>query len=96
MTDCRFTRADGTCATHGGGAGPCLVVLGELLVPLRDALEESVRLQSHYAQLLNDYDGGHRIVFKDAADWRQRLAMTDTERVADAERRQERSAEGEP
>jgi hypothetical protein len=93
MNDCVFTRADGTCATHGGGAGPCLVRIGEVLVPLNQALEKSVQLQSHYAQLLNDYDGGHRIVFKDAKDWMARLAMTDKERVADAERR---AAEGKP
>jgi hypothetical protein len=54
---------------------------------LRMALEESVRLQSHYAGLLNAYDGGHRIEFADAADWLRRLAMTREERSADAARR---------
>jgi hypothetical protein len=31
MSDCVFSRVDGTCATHGGGAGPCLVRMGEAM-----------------------------------------------------------------
>lgn len=38
------------------------------------ALEESVRLQSHYARLLNNFDGGYRHEFKDAQEWLGRLA----------------------
>ena len=38
-----------------------------------EALEESVKLQSHYAMLLNGWDGGERIVFKSAAEWLKRL-----------------------
>lgn len=41
---------------------------------IMDALERSIVLQSHYAKLLNTYDGGERIVFKDAAAWLERLA----------------------
>lgn len=37
------------------------------------ALEESVKLQSHYADLLNMFDGGQRIKFKDAKEWLERL-----------------------
>ena len=37
------------------------------------ALEESVKLQSHYAELLNMHDGGQRIQFKDAKEWLLRL-----------------------
>ena len=37
------------------------------------ALERSVTLQSHYAKLLNDYDGGERFIFTDAHDWLKRL-----------------------
>lgn len=37
------------------------------------ALEESVKLQSHYANLINMYDGGQRIQFKDAKEWLLRL-----------------------
>ena len=40
---------------------------------LHEALDESVRLQSHYAALLNQYDGGGRMVFPDADAWIQRL-----------------------
>lgn len=37
------------------------------------ALEESVKLQSHYAELLNMYDNGERMKFKDAKEWLLRL-----------------------
>jgi hypothetical protein len=40
---------------------------------LRAALEASVRLQSHYAVLLNEYDGGLRRQFASAEEWIQRL-----------------------
>lgn len=41
---------------------------------LREALEESVKYQSHYADLLNMYDGGERMQFADAQAWLDRLA----------------------
>ena len=44
----------------------------ELLIALR----ESVRLQSHYAKLLNVWDRGHRVSFSDAEAWVERLRMT--------------------
>ena len=37
------------------------------------ALERSVELQSHYANLLNQYDGGKRTIFKDGNAWIKRL-----------------------
>jgi hypothetical protein len=40
---------------------------------LYHALSESVRLQAHYAELLNMYDGGERIVFKTAKEFLNRL-----------------------
>lgn len=40
---------------------------------LTRALAESVRLQSHYAALLNQYDGGNRKGFADAQEWINRL-----------------------
>jgi hypothetical protein len=40
---------------------------------LRTALHESVKLQSHYAELLNMHDGGARIAFKDVDEWLARL-----------------------
>ena len=40
---------------------------------LRSALTESVRLQSHYAKLLNGYDDGERMTFADVDEWMERL-----------------------
>lgn len=37
------------------------------------ALEESLKLQSHYAELLNTYDGGSRIGFASTSEWIARL-----------------------
>ena len=48
------------------------------LPKLRIALNESVKLQSHYAELLNMHDGGQRIGFKDGAAWIRRLRETGT------------------
>lgn len=43
---------------------------------LKIALAESVKLQSHYASLLNTYDGGERMIFKNAREWLERLHET--------------------
>lgn len=40
---------------------------------LEIALEESVKLQSHYAALLNMHDGGERLQFTTAEEWIDRL-----------------------
>ena len=40
---------------------------------LRIALQESVKLQSHYAMLLNMYDAGERITFDSPEEWINRL-----------------------
>ena len=45
---------------------------------LREALEESVKLQSHYAGLLNMHDGGQRIQFANADAWLKRLQALNT------------------
>lgn len=37
------------------------------------ALQESLKLQSHYAELLNMHDGGARRGFPDVASWLARL-----------------------
>jgi len=42
-----------------------------------EALEQSVKLQSHYADLLNMWDQGQRIQFKDANEWLHRLRKLD-------------------
>ena len=44
----------------------------------REALEQSVKLQSHYAVLLNGYDGGKRKQFKTAQEWIDRLRFIAT------------------
>lgn len=40
---------------------------------LQIALAESVKLQAHYASLLNMWDGGQRMVFADSSAWIARL-----------------------
>lgn len=41
-----------------------------------DALDELVKLQAHYAMLLNAHDGGNRHQFRSGAEWIARLAVT--------------------
>lgn len=43
-------------------------------VTIQAALDASVSLQSHYATLLNGWDGGKRLTFDSSADWLERLA----------------------
>lgn len=50
--------------------------LGQMVTELRIALDESVKLQSHYAKLLNAHDGGGRAGFENAAAWIARLRET--------------------
>ena len=45
---------------------------------LRTALEQSVKLQSHYASLLNMNDGGERVGFENGDAWIARLRETGT------------------
>lgn len=40
---------------------------------LYNALKESLKLQSHYAILLNKYDGGQRMTFDSVEHWLKRL-----------------------
>ena len=40
---------------------------------LRNALFGSVTLQAHYAELLNQWDGGERLTFSSPAEWMARL-----------------------
>ena len=56
----------------GGNGCPDSLIL-EHVSKLREALEESVKLQSHYAGLLNMYDDGKRIQFGSAQVWLDRL-----------------------
>jgi len=41
---------------------------------LATALAEMVKLQAHYAKLLNEYDQGERVSFPDAQTWLDRMA----------------------
>mgnify|MGYP001598735970 CR=1 FL=1 len=43
---------------------------------LRLGLEESLKHQSHYAKLLNMYDGGERMEFDSVESWLKRLKET--------------------
>lgn len=70
MSDCNCRIADNAgvnykrieyCAMH------------ESAPELRYALEEALRLQAHYAKLLNMHDDGERIAFEDADEWLYRL-----------------------
>jgi hypothetical protein len=49
-------------------------VVIKAFTPREDALERSVKLQSHYAELLNMHDGGQRLQFASADAWLARLA----------------------
>ena len=42
---------------------------------LEEALDASVKIQSHYAGLLNQCHGGERREFKTSQEWIDRLAM---------------------
>jgi hypothetical protein len=46
----------------------------ERIQELQIALHESVKLQSHYAMLLNGWDGGKRMQFASAQAWLDRSA----------------------
>ena len=50
----------------------------DMIEDLKIALDESLRLQSHYAKLLNQYDGGKRKSFKTIKAWISRLRKTGT------------------
>lgn len=56
-----------------GECGQEIKRLNAELTETRQALDESVRLQSHYASLLNQYDGGLRITFANSQEWIDRL-----------------------
>ncbi len=45
---------------------------------LKIALDESIILQAHYAQLLNMHDGGQRSIFPTVKEWMERLKETGT------------------
>ena len=67
--------------SSGIGFGPTAIALINALekerarmAQLEEALQQSVELQSHYAELLNMHDGGQRLPFANAEAWLDRLA----------------------
>jgi hypothetical protein len=40
---------------------------------MSNALDEAMKLQTHYAELLNNYDGGKRVGFQSGEAWMDRL-----------------------
>ena len=67
VTDCLNTGWD------GGDPHSQIEVLEARVAKLEAALEQSVELQSHYAELLNMYDGGQRLTFANVEAWLDRL-----------------------
>ncbi len=62
---------------YGGRGGTIADRLRACKYPaLKRALEESLKLQSHYAELLNMQDGGKRMQFRTAQEWLDRLEAT--------------------
>lgn len=59
---------------------------------LLDALQESLKLQAHYAVLLNAHDGGERRTFSTVKEWLARLAevtpVTDEQKASKLGRRE--------
>jgi len=45
----------------------------KVIESMEEALKESLKLQSHYAELLNMHDGGERMQFKTVDEWMDRL-----------------------
>ena len=74
---CEFIDAWGIlpCTSLEKPCEPCArrVAVSAAFLPLVEALEKSVELQSHYASCLNVLDGGERMLFVDAKAWRDRL-----------------------
>ena len=51
-----------------------IAALRARVAKLEAALQQSVELQSHYAELLNMHDGGQRLPFANVEAWLDRLA----------------------
>ena len=59
--------------THPGWRDEEIARLREGLAYVNKCLDKSVELQSHYARLLNEYDGGKRMTFRNGDAWMIRL-----------------------
>jgi hypothetical protein len=54
-----------------------LLNAANMIQTLSNALKESLKLQAHYAELLNMHDGGKRHIFKSVEEWIDRLEEVD-------------------
>jgi hypothetical protein len=63
-----------------------LELAGPPLTEAMTALAESVKLQAHYATLLNMHDGGKRLIFPTVESWLDRLRQTGTLEARSRER----------
>lgn len=63
---------------HNGVHGDFFMSVAQRIEMLDIALSESLKLQSHYAKLLNMHDGGERIGFKTIEEWINRLKKVGT------------------
>lgn len=68
----RLMLDQGIATGHGDTIDDLLATLSAEIDDLqaaRRALDESVKLQSHYAELLNYYDEGKRLTFASSDEW---------------------------
>jgi len=72
LAEARAILAHGDNATYPSMAAARQV--RRVVKQVVEALEQSVKLQSHYAELLNMHDGGERLTFASADAWMERLA----------------------
>lgn len=76
---CHTIPADDVCKFTDGCAGYWKKLFGDKapssVTELQNALAESLKLQSHYAQLLNQLDHGARMTFPGPQEWLERLRV---------------------
>lgn len=64
--------------------GKTISQLEEECAELSIGLRESVKLQTHYAKLLNGYDGGQRMAFDTHDEWLERLRTLRADKLSGA------------
>ena len=69
----RTARVDASIAKQLSQSMSINARLQTRIQKLETALQKSVELQSHYAELLNAYDGGQRLQFENGDAWIVRL-----------------------
>lgn len=74
LESCR--RFHGQMASIRGVLEPGSKTIAQLereATELRVALRESLKLQAHYGRLLNQHDGGERLIFDSMDEWLNRI-----------------------